>query len=119
MTITAAETSPSRTPSASLVLRLLLGAAGVVTLFSFGIQLWVGPLLIPLTYVAARRSLHAGQVMFSALAAVLFGQVLALALATGIHDTVLALALAVPPMIAFWVVFHRSATGRPLWHGLR
>ena len=53
--------------------------------------------------------------MFSALAAVLFGQVLVLALATVIHDTVLALALTVPPMIAFWLVFHRSAVGRPVW----
>ncbi len=113
---TTAESTPAGVRPTSLVLRVLLGAAGLVTLFSFGIQLWVGPLLIPLTYFAARKSQHAGQVMFSALAAVLFGQVLVLAMATVVDDTVLALGLTVPPMLAFWVVFHRSAVGNPLWH---
>ena len=115
--MTSEAVTPASTPlSLSLLLRLALGAVGMVLLFSYGPQLWAGPLLVPLLLFGARRSLRAGEIMFTALAAVLAGQVVALALGLVLSDGLLGLLLALPVTIAMWVVFHRIATGRQLWH---
>lgn len=102
--------------SLSLLLRLALGAVGVALLFSFGPQLWAGPLLVPLMLFGARKSQRAGEIMFTALAAVLAGQVVALGLGEMVSDGLLGLLLALPVTMALWVVFHRIATGRQVWH---
>jgi hypothetical protein len=102
--------------SLSLLLRLALGALGLALLFSYGPQLWAGPLLVPLMLFGARKSKTAGEIMFTALAAVLAGQVVALGLALVVADGVLGLLLALPVTLALWVVFHRIATGRQVWH---
>ena len=102
--------------SPSLLLRLALGAVGLTLLFSYGPQLWAGPLLVPVLLFGARKSKTAGEIMFTALAAVLAGQVVALGLGLIVSDGLLALMLALPVTIALWVVFHRIATGRQVWH---
>ncbi len=95
----------------SLVLRALLGLAGLVVAFSFPNQLWAGPVIIILAFIAAKRSGRSGEAMLSALAAVMFFMVLSLGMSYIIDDAWLPLLLSVPPAIAFWLAFHRMATG--------
>ncbi len=95
----------------SLVLRALLGLAGLVVAFSFPNQLWAGPVIIILAFIAAKRSGRPGEAMLSALAAVMFFMVLSLGMSYILDDAWLPLLLSVPPAIAFWLAFHRMATG--------
>lgn len=56
--------------------RALLGAAGVVALLSFGGQIVLGPVLIPLFWLVARRTRRAERIGFTILASLLAAEVI-------------------------------------------
>lgn len=56
------------------VAQVLLGVASVVALLSFGGQIVLAPLLVPLQWIAAKRSTEIVRALFNVLAALLMAE---------------------------------------------